>query len=121
MSIFANNSSIKVYNEGWTVVGNPVEFDQEDLNMLKPTAEIVKSIYGASVKFYLRDGNGTVYIPLSSKEDILIGTVVEVTSLAVITLQKPGHDDIQRIVLKDSAKPQLEEEVTNELPDDFEL
>ena len=113
---FLSNANLKIYEGKWNKVGNVDTFDADDLNLLKPMAEVVKSTYGCSVRFELKAG-GKIFIPLSTDEDLEIGTQIDITMVEIIHLQKEGTSDIiDRVTIK---KPSMV--LNNNAADSFEL
>lgn len=94
-NIFDN---IKKYDlQKWETVGEPAKLDSEDLTILEPTALIVKSTWGKSVKFTTRVNKYCMFIPCDPSVDYPVGTEVPLTAIRVITLHREGSGDIQRI------------------------
>ena len=60
-------------------------------------ATVEDSMYGTSVCFFMKSG-GRTYVPLSRDCDLPVGTQVNLDTVKVLTLQKSGESDIQRIV-----------------------
>ena len=59
-------------------------------------AEVVESQYGFSVCFMMK-GGGQTYIPLDQNSSLGIGDVIDLTKAQLVTLQRPGEDDIYRV------------------------
>lgn len=93
MGIFSNNSAIKVYSAQWVEQGEAQRIDAEDASVLMPTAEVVKSTYGYSMKFVLRAG-GQMYVPVSTRETVTVGMKVSLDNITISTLKKEGSDEI---------------------------
>ena len=58
--------------------------------------EIVKSQYGNSVCFYLRDG-GMCFIPCASDMKKGVGESIDLEKAKILTLSKKGEPDIMRV------------------------
>lgn len=91
MNIFSGKT---VYQIGWELV-NSRKFTQEEIEAVAG-AEVVPSQYGKSVKFALKRG-GCVYIPVSRDSAVSTGQTVDLQTAKILTLSKPGEDDIERI------------------------
>lgn len=90
MNIF---SSLTHYGE-W-IVKNRRNFNEEEINSID-SAVVVPSQYGNSVQFNMV-GGGMTFIPLSNQSVKAVGEKVDVASAKLITLSKPGEDDILRV------------------------
>lgn len=90
MNIF---SSLTHYGE-W-IVKNRRNFNEEEVNSIA-SAVVVPSQYGNSVQFNMV-GGGMTFIPLSNQSVKAVGEEVDVASAKLITLSKPGEDDILRV------------------------
>lgn len=89
--------NLKKYEQSWTVVSIDA-LDAEDMSLIV-RAEVVKSTYGSSVKFVVKDGS--FFIPIDPKDETYsIGDTVDVSRIIIKTLHKDGEEDIQRIVFK---------------------
>jgi len=42
-------------------------------------------------------GGGQTYIPLDQNSSASIGTLIDLTKAQLVTLQRPGEDDIYRV------------------------
>lgn len=91
MNIF---NSLPIYNLGWTVT-NRRHFSEEEIAEVEK-AEVIKSDYGLSVCFYLKQG-GNSRIPLSNQSSLGVGDLVNMENAEVLTLSKRGEEDIMRI------------------------
>ena len=59
-------------------------------------AKVVESQYGFSVCFFMK-GGGQSYIPLDQNSSLGIDAVVDLTKAKLVTLQRPGEQDIYRV------------------------
>lgn len=90
MNIF---SSLVIYAK-WTVKSRR-DFTSEEINAVE-TAVVVPSEYGCSVMFNMI-GGGACYIPLSNDSTCGEGDLVDLNKASLITLEKPGEEDIYRV------------------------
>lgn len=90
MNIF---SSLQHYGE-WTVK-NRRSFNEDEVNCIA-SAVVVPSQYGNSVQFNMV-GGGMTFIPLSNQSIKAVGEAIDVASAKLLTLSKPGEDDILRV------------------------
>ena len=90
-SFFAGKKS---YGEGWSVKSE-VAFSKEDAALVK-SAEVVQSDYGLSVCFHMHKGN-CFFTPVSNTVTTAVGEVVDLSKAKIITLQREGSADIERI------------------------
>ena len=91
MNIF---SALKVYAGKWQL-SNKRAFSDEEINAVD-TAKVVPSKYGLSVCFIMK-GGGMTYIPLDQNSSLGIGSIVDLTKAQLVTLQRPGEQDIYRV------------------------
>ena len=70
-------------------------FSKEEINSVKE-AVVVPSQYGNSVCFMLKAG-GQVFLPLSNDSNVGVGESVDLTKAKLLTLEKDGEKDIQRV------------------------
>lgn len=91
MNIF---SSIKTYAGKWSVTGNR-HFTEEEIAQIEE-AVVVDSQYGLSVQFTRKDG-AMAFIPLSQDSNLGSGETVDMKEAVLLTLSKPGENDIYRI------------------------
>ena len=68
---------------------------QEEIDSVKE-AVVVPSQYGNSVCFMLKAG-GQVFLPLSNDSNVGVGESVDLTKAKLLTLEKDGEKDIQRV------------------------
>ena len=59
-------------------------------------AEVVESQYGFSVCFFMKSG-GQTYVPLDQNSSLGIGSIVDLTKAQLVTLERPGEQDIYRV------------------------
>ena len=91
MNIF---SALRVYAGKWSEK-NVRAFAPEEVAAVEK-AEVVESQYGFSVCFFMK-GGGQSYIPLDQNSSLGIDAVVDLTKAKLVTLQRPGEDDIYRV------------------------
>lgn len=91
MNIFA---SLRIYAGKWSEK-NARAFAPEEVSAVEK-AEVVESNYGFSVCFFMA-GGGQTYIPLDQNSSASIGTLIDLTKAQLVTLQRPGEDDIYRV------------------------
>jgi hypothetical protein len=91
MSLFSN---VKIYAGNWNVKSVD-KLEQADKDAIKNVVT-TSSDYGISACFFLKRG-GQFYIPMSRDANVGVGEVLDVDKIEVITLEKDGENDIQRI------------------------
>jgi hypothetical protein len=91
MNIF---STLRTYAEKWSVKSSRA-FTQEEIQAVK-SATVVPSQYGNSVCFMMV-GGGQTYIPLANDATIGVGESIDLTKAKLLTLEKGGESDINRI------------------------
>lgn len=91
MNIFA---ALKIYAGSWTPKDER-NFTPEEIALVS-NAEVVDSQFGTSVCFTMVTG-GKTYIPTSQDSKASVGDPVDLTRAKLITLGRPGDDDITRI------------------------
>ena len=91
MNLFSN---LKVYGGKWFEKSSR-KFTQEELALVDK-AQVVESQYGSSCCFFMKNGT-TMYIPMSQDAKSEVGDMVDLSSAEIITLEKQGEKDIQRI------------------------
>ena len=91
MNIF---SALRVYAGKWSEKSARAFAPEEVAAVDK--AEVVESQYGLSVCFFM-SGGGQTYIPLDQNSSLGIGAQVDLTKAQLVTLQRPGEDDIYRV------------------------
>lgn len=87
-------SSLRIYAGKWSVKSSR-EFTPEEIKAVK-SATVVPSQYGNSVCFMMV-GGGQTYIPLASDATVGVGESVDLTKAKLLTLEKDGEADINRI------------------------
>lgn len=91
MSLFSN---VKIYAGGWSIKSKD-KLGESEFNSIK-NAVTVSSEYGVSACFFLKKG-GQFYVPMSKDSNVGIGEVLDLNKITVLTLEKDGEADIQRI------------------------
>ena len=91
MNIF---SALKVYAGKWNEKKTQ-QFTSEEVALVDK-AEVVESNYGLSVCFFMKSG-GQSYIPLDQNSSKGLDEVIDLTQAKLVTLQRPGEDDIYRV------------------------
>ena len=91
MNIF---SALRVYAGKWSEK-NVRDFAPEEVAAVEQ-AKVVESQYGFSVCFFMKSG-GQSYIPLDLNSSLSIDDAVDLTKAKLVTLQRPGEDDIYRV------------------------
>lgn len=91
MNIF---SALRVYAGKWSEK-NSRNFSSEEVAAVEK-AEVVESQYGFSVCFFMV-GGGQSYIPLDQNSSAAIGEQIDLTKASLVTLSRPGEDDIYRV------------------------
>ena len=91
MNIF---SALRVYAGKWSEK-NVRDFAPEEVAAVEQS-KVVESQYGFSVCFFMK-GGGQSYIPLDQNSSLGIDAVVDLTKAKLVTLQRPGEDDIYRV------------------------
>ena len=91
MNIF---SALRVYAGKWSEK-NVRDFTSDEVAAVEQ-AKVVESQYGFSVCFFMK-GGGQSYIPLDQNSSLGIDAVVDLTKAKLVTLQRPGENDIYRV------------------------
>lgn len=91
MNIF---SALRIYAGKWSEKAARM-FSPEEIAAVQK-AEVVESNYGFSVCF-LMIGGGMTYIPLDQNSSASVGDAIDLTKAQLVTLQRPGEDDIYRV------------------------
>lgn len=91
MNFFSNK---KVYGGKWSVKSISKFTDEEKSLVIK--AQVVDSDYGNSCCFFMKDGT-TIYTPMSNDAKSDVGDTLDLNTLEIITLEKIGEKDIERI------------------------
>lgn len=92
MNVF---SVLKQYAGKWDVV-NTRSFNSEEIADIE-SAVVVPSEYGNSVRFIKTNGS-VVFIPLSTESSLVVGEPFDVTTGKLLTLAKPGEENIFRVI-----------------------
>ena len=87
-------SSLKVYGGKWAVVASR-KFTEDELALVTK-AQVVESQYGNSCCFFMANGT-TVYVPMSNDAKSDVGDIIDLKEAEIVTLEKSGEKDIQRI------------------------
>ena len=91
MNIF---SSLTVYAGKWSEK-EVRDFTADEVAAVE-SATVVESNYGFSVCFIMKAG-GQTYIPLDQNSALAVDDKVDLTKAKLVTLQRPGEDDIYRV------------------------
>ena len=91
MNLFSN---LKVYGGKWSEKSSR-KLSQEELALVDK-AQVVESEYGSSCCFFMKNGT-TMYVPMSQDAKSEVGDMVDLSSAEIVTLEKQGEKDIQRI------------------------
>lgn len=87
-------NKLQEYAGKWEVVGRR-NFTEEEKNCVEK-AKVVPSQYGNSVCFFMKNGRQT-FIPLSTESRLGVGDMVDIDKAELLTLSRPGEDDIIRV------------------------
>lgn len=87
-------SSLKVYGGKWAEKSSR-KFTQDELALVIK-AQVVESQYGSSCCFFMANGT-TMYVPMSNDAKSEVGDIVDLREAEIVTLEKIGEKDIQRI------------------------
>lgn len=91
MNIF---SALRIYAGKWNEKATR-EFTHEEIVAVEQ-AVVVTSNYGLSVCFFFKSG-GQSYIPLDQNSSLGVDDVVDLSKAKLVTLQRPGEEDIYRV------------------------
>lgn len=91
MNIFANR---KVYGGKWSEKESR-KFTPEEIAMVDK-AMVVDSQYGTSCCFLMKNGT-SIYVPMSNDAKSGVGDIIDLSTADIVTLEKAGESDIQRI------------------------
>ena len=91
MNIF---SALRIYAGKWSEK-EARAFAPEEIAAVEK-AEVVESQYGLSVCFMMKAG-GQSYIPLDQNSSLGIGAIIDLSKAQLVTLQRPGENDIYRV------------------------
>lgn len=89
------HNSTKKKSTQWQVKSTR-DFSQEEINAVSQ-AIVVSSQYGNSIQFTLKTG-ATTYIPLDLSSNLTTGTIIDITKVKLLTLEKDGECDIYRVL-----------------------
>ena len=87
-------SGLRVYGGKWAEKASR-KFTQDELALVDK-AQVVESEYGSSCCFFMKNGT-TMYVPMSQDAKSGVGDMVDLSSAEIVTLEKQGEKDIQRI------------------------
>ena len=87
-------SSLRVYGGKWAEKASR-KFTQDELALVTK-AQVVESQYGNSCCFFMKNGT-TMYVPMSTDSKSGVGDIVNLSEAEIVTLEKAGEKDIQRI------------------------
>lgn len=91
MNLFSN---LKVYGGKWSVTSSRKFTDEEKSMVTK--AQVVESQYGNSCCFFMANGT-TMFVPMANDAKSGVGDIIDLENAEVVTLEKFGERDIQRI------------------------
>lgn len=91
MNLFSN---LQVYGGKWNVKSSR-NFSKEELDLVEK-AQVVDSQYGCSCCFFMKNGTN-MYVPMSNDSKSGVGDIINLQEAEIITLEKPGENDITRI------------------------
>lgn len=91
MNIFL---TLRTYAGKWSVKSSRA-FTQEEIQAVE-SATVVPSQYGNSVCFMMV-GGGQTYIPLANDATVGVGESIDLTEAKLLTLEKEGESDINRV------------------------
>ena len=91
MNIF---NALRIYAGKWSEK-SVRDFSSEEITAVDK-AEVVESQYGFSVCFFMKSG-GQTYVPLDQNSSLGIGSIVDLTKAQLVTLERPGEQDIYRV------------------------
>lgn len=87
-------SGLRVYGGKWAEKASR-KFTQDELALVTK-AQVVESQYGNSCCFFMANGT-TMYVPMSTDAKSGVGDIVNLNEAEIVTLEKAGEKDIQRI------------------------
>lgn len=87
-------SGLRVYGGKWAEKASR-KFTQDELALVTK-AQVVESQYGNSCCFFMANGT-TMYVPMSTDAKSGVGDIVNLNEAEIVTLEKVGEKDIQRI------------------------
>lgn len=86
--------NLRVYAQKWEETARSTFSKADRAKVEKCT--VVESDYGLSACFHLV-GGGVQYMPLSKDVDLEVGDTIDMEEAEVITLSRPGDNDIYRL------------------------
>ena len=87
-------SGLRVYGGKWAEKASR-KFTQDELALVIK-AQVVESQYGNSCCFFMANGT-TMYVPMSTDAKSGVGDIINLNEAEIVTLEKVGEKDIQRI------------------------
>ena len=87
-------SSLRVYGGKWAEKASR-KFTQDELALVTK-AQVVEAQYGNSCCFFMANGT-TMYVPMSTDSKSGVGDIINLNEAEIVTLEKAGEKDIQRI------------------------
>lgn len=87
-------SGLRVYGGKWAEKSSR-KFTQDELALVTK-AQVVESQYGNSCCFFMANGT-TMYVPMSTDSKSGVGDIINLNEAEIVTLEKAGEKDIQRI------------------------
>lgn len=87
-------SGLRVYGGKWAEKASR-KFTQDELALVTK-AQVVESQYGNSCCFFMANGT-TMYVPMSTDSKSGVGDIINLNEAEIVTLEKAGEKDIQRI------------------------
>lgn len=108
MGNFIKNIDGPVFDTNW-VLKSSVRMDADDLKAIE-SAEVIDSLFGRNLKINLKSG-GNYRKKISPRMDLTklpIGKKVDLMSIALCTLSKPGEKDIQNFEIDGCLLPEFE-------------
>ena len=91
MGIF---DSLKTYGGKW-MPKSVRKFTNEEIALVDK-AQVVDSQFGMSCCFFMKNGT-TMYVPMSNDSSKTVGDFIQLAAAEIVTLEKTGEADIQRI------------------------
>lgn len=91
MNLFSN---LRVYGGKWVQTSSR-KFSAEE-KALVTKAQVVESQYGNSCCFFMANGT-TMFVPMSNDAKSEVGDFINLDEAEILTLEKAGEADIQRI------------------------
>ena len=85
-----------IYAAKWAIKDQR-QFTEEEISSVEK-ATVVASTYGNSICFFMKSG-GQVYIPLDINSSVGVGELVDLSKATIITLERPGDNDILKVLI----------------------